>query len=276
MTDARISVPAAPEGQRRLKLGSFVWAYLIAIAATVASIAAMTRLFGFDTLFARFFLDYGQHTLFPYPWTIQNFMYFIFAFALAELWVRWRAAEHEHRLLALHLLPEDDVTVLEYADPRLGLIKRKAAGLLEDSRGYLPYLIDVSISRLLSSRSIDQVIAVFNSSVDILSHRIDLNYQVLRYLIWLIPTIGFIGTVIGISVALEAIDPVSPQLKVVTDRLGIAFYTTIVALVESMIIYFFQNLVQLREESALNGAASYCLKNLINRMYVAEPATKSA
>ena len=68
----------------------------------------------------------------------------------------------------------------------------------------------------------------------------------------------------------------SPQLKVVTNRLGIAFYTTIVALVESMIIYFFQNLVQLREESALNGAASYCLKNLINRMYVAEPATKSA
>jgi hypothetical protein len=276
MTDARISVPAAPGGKRRLKLGSFVWAYLIAIAATVASIAAMTRLFGFDTLFARFFLDYGQHTLFPYPWTIQNFMYFIFAFALAELWVRWRAAEHEHRLLALHLLPEDDMTVLEYADPRLGLIKRKAAGLLEENRGYLPYLIDVSISRLLSSRSINQVIAVFNSSVDILSHRIDLNYQVLRYLIWLIPTIGFIGTVIGISVALEAIDPVSPQLKVVTDRLGIAFYTTIVALVESMIIYFFQNLVQLREESALNGAASYCLKNLINRMYVAEPATKSA
>jgi len=158
----------------------------------------------------------------------------------------------------------------------LRLIKRKAAGLFDESRGYLPYLIDVSISRLLSSKSIDQVIAVFNSSVDILSHRIDLNYQVLRYLIWLIPTIGFIGTVIGISVALEGIDPIKPDLKAVTDRLGIAFYTTIVALVESMIIYFFQNLVQLREESALNGAASYCLKNLINRMYISEATAKSA
>jgi biopolymer transport protein ExbB/TolQ len=98
----------------------------------------------------------------------------------------------------------------------------------------------------------------------------------LRYLIWLIPTIGFIGTVVGITVALDGIDPIKPDLKLVTDRLGIAFYTTIVALLESTIIFFFQNLVQRREEAALNMSASYCLKNLINRMYVAEPAAKPA
>ena len=54
----------------------------------------------------------------------------------------------------------------------------------------------------------------------------------------------------------------------VTERLGIAFYTTIVALIQSMIIFFLQSLVQKREEEALNGAASACLKNLINRMFV--------
>jgi biopolymer transport protein ExbB/TolQ len=80
---------------------------------------------------------------------------------------------------------------------------------------------------------------------------------------------------VGITVALEGIDPIRPDLKSVTDRLGIAFYTTIVALVEGMIIYFFQNQVQRREESALNGAASYCLKNLINRMYISEATPKS-
>jgi hypothetical protein len=195
-------------------------------------------------------------------------MYFVLAFALAEIWIRWRAAEHEHRLLAARLLPEDERSVLEYSDMKLGAIKRRAFPLFDDGSGYLPYLIDISISRLLSSKSVDQVLAVFNSSLDIISHRIELNYQMLRYLIWLIPTIGFIGTVVGITVALEGIDPIRPDLKQVTDRLGIAFYTTIVALIESMLIYFLQNLVQRREESALNKAASYCLKNLINRMYV--------
>lgn len=251
-------------------------AYVIAIGAALGLIAVMTALFPFDSFPARFFLDHGLYTVFPYPFTIQNFMYVVLALALAGIWLRWRAAEHEHRLLRAQLLPEDDKSVLEYSDLRLGAIRRRASTLFDETSGYLPYLIDVSIARLLSSKSIDQVLAVFNSSVDIISHRIELNYQMLRYLIWLIPTIGFIGTVVGITVALDGIDPIKPDLKLVTDRLGIAFYTTIVALLESTIIFFFQNLVQRREEAALNMSASYCLKNLINRMYVAEPAAKPA
>src|SRR5262245_30222867 len=101
--------------KRKSRVASSVWAYGVAILATVALITTMTKLFKFDSFPARFFLDYGQHTVFPYPYTIQNFMYFIFAFALAEIWIRWRAAEHEHHLLGARLLPEDDRTVLEYS-----------------------------------------------------------------------------------------------------------------------------------------------------------------
>jgi biopolymer transport protein ExbB/TolQ len=275
MTEADAAHPSPGVTLNRISRSTNAFAvYAIAIAAAAGSIVAMTELFERDSFPARFFLDYGRYSVFPYPYTIQNFMYIVMALALAGLWLRWRAAEHEHRLLAAHLLPEDDKSVLEYADLRLGAIRRRASTLFDESSGYLPYLIDVTISRLLSSKSIDQVLAVFNSSIDIISHRIDLNYQMIRYLIWLIPTIGFIGTVVGITVALEVIDPIKLDLKLVTDRLGIAFYTTIIALVESMIIFFFQNLVQRREEAALNMSASYCLKNLINRMYVAEPTAR--
>jgi len=275
MTESDTAHPTPVVALQRMSRPSGAFGvYAIAIAAAVGLIVAMTVLFQFDSFPARFFLDHGRYTVFPYPWTIQNFMYVVLALALAGVWLRWRAAEHEHRLLGAHLLPEDDKSVLEYADLRLGAIRRRASTLFDERSGYLPYLIDVSISRLLSSKSIDQVLAVFNSSVDIISHRIDLNYQMLRYLIWLIPTIGFIGTVVGITVALEGIDPIKPEMKLITDRLGIAFYTTIVALLESMIIFFFQNLVQRREEAALNMSASYCLKNLINRMYVAEPTAR--
>lgn len=44
------------------------------------------------------------------------------------------------------------------------------------------------------------------------------------------------------------------------------------ALIISAIIVFFQHAVQKIEESALNAAGRYCLKNLINRMYTPEAA----
>jgi biopolymer transport protein ExbB/TolQ len=53
----------------------------------------------------------------------------------------------------------------------------------------------------------------------------------------------------------------------VTERLGVAFATTLVALVQASILVFIQNIVQGREESALNKAGQYCLDNLINRLY---------
>ena len=54
-----------------------------------------------------------------------------------------------------------------------------------------------------SSGSVDQVNAVFNSSIEFYQHETELRYNLLRYLVWLIPTLGFVGTVIGIALALE-------------------------------------------------------------------------
>lgn len=276
---APTAVPAASaspiRAPRRRRRWTGALAYIVALGVTIGAIALTTLTLRYDSPAARFILDYGKESIFPYPYTIQNFMYLVMALAFAQLWLRWRAAEHEHALIDAGLLPEDGQTVLEFSDPRLGAIRRQVADKFDDRRGYLPFLIDVSVSQLLSSRSVDQVLAVFNSAVEIVSHRVDLNYQLLRYLVWLIPTIGFIGTVVGIAYALEDINPVAPELKKMTDRLGISFYTTIVALFQSMVIYFLQNMVQQREEHAVNRAASYCLRNLINRLYFHEPHSLS-
>ena len=47
-----------------------------------------------------------------------------------------------------------------------------------------------------------------------------------------------------------------------------------VALVESAILVFLLHLVQEREESALNDAGDYTLRNLINRLYAASDQEK--
>jgi len=82
----------------------------------------------------------------PYPFTIQNATYLIFAAGLGDLYVRWRVARYETRLLGLALLPEDDSSVLQLGD--LGPIRSRVVALYDAENGFLPYLIDISITQL--------------------------------------------------------------------------------------------------------------------------------
>lgn len=216
---------------------------------------------------AKFWLDQGD-AMFPFPFTIQDSMHLLFFLALGELYVRWRVARWEMGFLTKQYLPEDDGTVLEPGD--LGALRRKVAGAFDADNGFLPYLIDLSILQVLASRSVDQTVSVLNSTVDLISHRLDLRYQVLRYLTWVIPTVGFIGTVVGIASALGLINPKNMDITRITGSLAVAFDTTVIALIYSAVIVLLLNLVQKQEELALNRAGTYCLKNLINRLYVAD------
>ena len=40
----------------------------------------------------------------------------------------------------------------------------------------------------------DQTVSIRNSNLDLITHRVELRYALLRYLVWVIPTFGFIGT----------------------------------------------------------------------------------
>jgi flagellar motor component MotA len=162
-------------------------------------------------------------------------------------------------------LPEDDSTILQSSD--LAPVRRQVSGQFDHENGFLPYLIDLCVLQFFASRSVDQVVSVLNSSLELIAHRMDLRYSLLRYLVWVIPTMGFIGTVVGIAAALGLIDPNNPDLRLVTANLSVAFNTTIVALGESAILVLLLGVVQRQEEEAVNAAGSYCLKNLVNRLY---------
>ncbi|MFT3731758.1 MAG: MotA/TolQ/ExbB proton channel family protein [Hyphomicrobium sp.] len=238
----------------------------IALAITVGIIAVLSFVLPMNSTAAALLLDHTQYSVFPYPFTIQNATYVIMAAGIADLYVRWRTAKYETAFLKQHFLPEDDTSVLQLKD--LGPVRAKVVSLYDGDNGFLPYLIDISITQLQASRSVDQAVAILTSSLDLLMHRLDLRYQNVRYISWLIPTIGFIGTVVGIAVALEVINPKNPDIGKVTGAMAVAFYTTLIALIVSAIIVFLQHAVQKKEESALNSAGQYVLKNLINRLYI--------
>lgn len=216
--------------------------------------------------FAIILLDNRSST---FPLTVQTVMWVAFGFGLGELIVRWRDARREQAELHRGYLPEDEKTILQA--PQLRPIYQAARQSVENGGGFLPRLIQRVVIQFQTSRSIDQANGLLNSSLEMYLHEIDLRYAVVRYIVWLIPTLGFIGTVVGISIALAFAGEADTQdpalLAELTKRLAVAFNTTLLALVMSAILVLIQHIVEAREERALNQAGQYCLDNLINRLY---------
>lgn len=223
--------------------------------------------------FANVVLDMGADpakATFVYPFTIQNFMTMLLFIGLGDIAHRFAETGRESRLLTLSLLPEDDKTVLmadDLAGIRQRLTKKKVHG-----GSFLFNLIDECVLRFQSARAIDQTHNVLNSMVDLEMHKVDLRYTLLRYIAWLIPTIGFIGTVVGIWLTLKALgggsDDVASNIGQLAGTLAMAFTTTMMALIQSAILVGCNHAVQYKEEASINAASHYCLKNLINRLYI--------
>ena len=216
-------------------------------------------------------LDRASET---YPLTIQNVMWIMFFFGLGELWIRFRRATLEAEQVGKGLLPEDDSTMLRSKELRP--IYRNLMQVERARYFRLQRLIIRIVQQFQISQSIEQANILMNSSLELMQHEIELKYNMLRYLVWLIPTLGFIGTVVGIALALSAAGDmpdlneagaIQTWLGVMTMELGVAFSTTLVALIMSAVLVFLLHLAQGKEELALNSAGQYCLDNLVNRLY---------
>lgn len=216
-------------------------------------------------------IDSGRAT---YPVTVQNLMWLVFALGVGELIVRARDATAERAELSRGYLPEDETTLLQALELRriyAGARQANQPGTRSEGR-FLPRLIQRVVTQAQTTRSVEQANAILNSSLELYLHEIDLRYSMIRYVVWAIPTLGFIGTVVGISLALAyagAVDLQDPSLLAeLTKRLAVAFNTTLLALVMSALLVLLQHVVQAYEERALNQAGQYCLDNLINRLYM--------
>ena len=209
-----------------------------------------------------------------YPLTIQNAMWLLFFTGLGDVCVRFLRGGHELRQMRRALLPEDEETMLRAKD--LGAIYAQVRPSPLAETFFLQRLVARVVLQFQGSRSIEQSHALLNSSLELFQHEIDLKYNMLRYLMWLIPTLGFIGTVVGIALALgeagnmpdlSQADALGAWMKALTGSLALAFNTTLLALALSALLVFLTHLAQGREEAALNRAGQYCLDNLVNRLY---------
>lgn len=82
------------------------------------------------------------------------------------------------------------------------------------------------------------------------------SYSLMRIVVWAIPILGFLGTVIGITVAMGelgvSVSDGGDSLKNMLAGLSVAFDTTALALGLSMVLMFTQYVVEGRENELLN------------------------
>ena len=124
----------------------------------------------------------------PFPFTIQSLMWIVFFVGVGELFLRYVAGSEEARQFELRLLPQDEETVLSRQS--LGPIYRHVRQSDPEARFWLQGLLTRAILQFQGSGSVDQVNSVFNSSMELYQHEVDLRYHMLRYVVWLIPLLS--------------------------------------------------------------------------------------
>jgi hypothetical protein len=205
----------------------------------------------------------------PYPFTFQNLMTVLFGAAVGDVLHRRSEVRREQAGPRQTLLPEDDRTVLlveDMRDVRARLLASRGSG----RPAFIHELLDQCILQFQANRSSGATRELLSSMVDLEMHRVDLRYTLLRYVAWLIPTLGFIGTVAGIALSLSQLagaDGGAPDMDAVLGGLKTAFNSTILALLLSAILVLLVQFTQQGEEEAINASSTYCMRNFINRLY---------
>ncbi len=124
-----------------------------------------------------------------------------------------------------------------------------------------------SLRRFLITRDVQNTSDAIESSVEALAMKQDAENSMIRYLIWAIPSIGFIGTVRGIGQALSQADQaLAGDIAGMTESLGIAFNSTLVALLISIALMFMLHQLQRLQDNLVVDTQDYCEAFLLNRI----------
>ncbi|MSR18311.1 MAG: MotA/TolQ/ExbB proton channel family protein [Phycisphaerales bacterium] len=146
--------------------------------------------------------------------------------------------------------------------------------------------LHLALSNLKNIGEVKDVGAVIDSQASSDTSAIDSSYTGIRALIWTIPVLGFIGTVVGLGHAIgnfegvlmanpdttgvvaaaEAVTDIREKLTPVIAGLATAFETTLVALVAAVGVQLLMTMVYQGEEALLDGMSDFCNDHVISRL----------
>jgi len=198
----------------------------------------------------------------------QETCFILMLWALAIVAYKALTVTRERALLEIELIPiAEGISVLpedsrEYSRPVQALPAARQDHLL-------PRALLTALHRFQSTRNIQDVSTAVRTICEAAYERLDSELSMVRYIAWAIPSIGFIGTVRGIGQALaQAHKAVQGDIAVVTENLGVAFNSTFIALLLSIILMFILYQLQQSQEILVLDTQNYCDEHLIRHLQV--------
>jgi len=229
-------------------------------------------------------LIYAAFTLFHESRIVEMFMergptppvtVLFFTWALVILWMKKRLLRRQRKALALEIIPPNREFRITASNVS-GILKRVERIVDNPANLILVNRVQHALFNLQNLKQVSDVSTILESQAESDEARLETSYALLRGFVWVMPVLGFIGTVLGLSAAVggfgdvlssaKDVTEITSSLTAVTSGLGTAFETTLVALVAAVVIQLQMTFLKKSEEDFLDTCREYCMVNVVRRL----------
>ncbi|MDG1279298.1 MAG: MotA/TolQ/ExbB proton channel family protein [Algoriphagus sp.] len=200
---------------------------------------------------------------------IQIFTLWIFCLGIMEILDKVGSVKREKKFLRHSLLPSEEHIV--FGVDEVNNIRVKVNDYLksksdDDIRNfYLLRMIKSVCTKFRANKSVSETLEIVNIQSRINLAKTESGQSIIKYIAWAIPSIGFIGTVLGIAQALEV---ANQSVDIVTSTLAIAFDTTLFSLILSLIYMWYFHILQEDNEILHSEIEEFVINQLVNKIDV--------
>ncbi len=199
---------------------------------------------------------------------IQAMIYGVFLYSLFDLLAKRKFLQEQYQGFKLGFLPEQDQLVLtseEVAKIKLHTIQIEQAG----QPSLVGDFIKKACTQYRNDQSISETLQVFNTQVDNSKEEMEGDLELVRYLLGAIISLGFIGTLLGLSssIGMAHLAKTAEGMPEITRSLNLAFDTTLVALLIGLVLNFFYHRYLKEMDTFYSRSKAYVIDNLISRIY---------
>ncbi len=191
----------------------------------------------------------------------QEICIILMIYCIVQIVIRLRDIAREQYLYSVDLLENTDGTI---QGDTLKQLEGLPAPIVNTQ---LVQTLMASLRRYKITGDVQNTSDAIQTSIESLALRLEAENTMIRYVIWAIPSIGFIGTVRGIGQALsQADEALAGDITNMTASLGIAFNSTFIALIISIILMLLLQSLQKSQDQRLVDIQSYCEEFLLKRI----------
>jgi hypothetical protein len=206
---------------------------------------------------------------------IQFIEAYLFFWSVAILILKWLHLKRQKDVMLLDVLPteiSEEITV-KSLDKFVANIQSLPGS---SSQSFLINRVLRGIEHFRVRKSAAETVTMMESQSALDANNVAGSFTIIKVFIWSLPILGFIGTVLGLSIAVSSlaaslasasdVSAMKGAMNAVFSGLATAFDTTLLALVLSMILKIPTSALQKGEEDLISSVDEYCNENFLRRL----------